>query len=486
MNFATATITELKRAMEGGEMTSVDIVRGYLARCEELNGALNAFVELYSEEALEEARAWDEKRANGETLPVLAGIPVGLKDNILVKGHIASAGSGILTNYTAAYDATVTERLKKAGAIILGRTNMDEAAMGSSTETSVYGPTKNPWNTAKVPGGSSGGSAVAVAVGLVPVALGTDTGGSVRQPASLCGVVGFKPTYGVNSRSGVIALSSSLDQVGVFARTAEDVLLVESVIAGEDARDATSAAVDPGVLFGEGVESLRGLRVGIPKEYFLDEMDPDVRARVEEAKDVLVAEGAEVVEVSLSHTSLALPTYYVIQPCEASSNLARYDGMRYGAPEGNETLEERYVKTRSAQFGREVKRRILIGTYALSSGYYDAYYKKALQVRAKIREDFDQVFEHVDVILGPTSPSVAWNLGEKFDDPVTMYLADIYTVSVNLAGLPGVSLPCGFVRDLPVGVQLIGRPFEDGRLLRIAEAYQKKTDWHTKTPGLET
>ena len=484
MNLAKATVQDLKHAMEAGETTSVNIVKGYLVRCEELNGALNAFIEIYKDEAMAQARIWDKKRADGEGLPVLAGIPIALKDNILVKGHIASAGSKILSEYVASYDATVVERLRKAGAIIFGRTNMDEFAMGSSGETSAYGVTKNAWNTNKVPGGSSSGSVTAVAAGLVPVALGSDTGGSIREPASLSGVVGFKPTYGRVSRYGLIALSSSLDQIGTFAHTSEDTALIMEVIGGRDERDATSVEED--LTIPELVDSeIKGLRVGIPKEYFLNEMDQTVRARVEEARDVLVAGGAEVIEISLPHTEYALPAYYVIQPCEASSNLARFDGIRYGVPEEGTTLEERYLKTRSAQFGREVKRRILLGTYALSSGYYDAYYKKALQVRAKVREDFDNAFKQVDVILTPTSPSVAWDLGEKFDDPVTMYLADIYTVSINLAGLPGISLPCGFVNDLPVGLQLIGKPFDEYTLFRTSAYYQSKTDWHRQSPGLE-
>ncbi|MDA1038451.1 MAG: Asp-tRNA(Asn)/Glu-tRNA(Gln) amidotransferase subunit GatA [bacterium] len=483
MNIATATISELKEAMETGEMTSVDIVKAYLARCDELNGALNAFVEIYKDEAMAQARIWDKARSNGDELPVLAGIPIGVKDNILVKGHIASAGAGILKHYTAAYNATVIERLQKAGAIILGRTNMDDAAMGSSTETSIYGPTKNPWNTNKIPGGTSGGSAAAVMAGLVPAALGSDTGGSIRQPASLCGVLGMKPTYGRVSRFGLIANASSLDQIGVLTRTTKDASLLLEVMSGHDKHDATSA--DEEVTIPELIDpEIKGLKIGIPKEYFLDEMDPDVRARVEEARDVLVQGGAEVVEISLPHTEYALAAYYVIQPCEASSNLARFDGIRYGKPEPSENLEDRYVKTRAAQFGSEVKRRIMLGTYALSSGYYDAYYKKALQVRAKVREDFENAFKEVDVILTPTSPGVAWDIGEKFEDPIAMYLADIYTISLNLAGLPGVSLPCGFIDGLPVGFQLIAPAFDEYTLFRMGNYYQSKTDWHKKTPEL--
>jgi aspartyl-tRNA(Asn)/glutamyl-tRNA(Gln) amidotransferase subunit A len=471
------TISDLKLAMENGETTSFEIVSACLRRCDELNGALKAFIEIFEKDALAEAKKWDDARASGVELPPLAGIPVAVKDNILVKGKKATAGSKILSEYVAAYDSTVVERLKKAGAIILGRTNMDEFAMGSSNENSAYGPVKNPWDTNKVPGGSSGGSAVAVAAGLVPAALGSDTGGSVRQPAALCGVVGLKPTYGANSRYGLIALASSLDQIGVFAKTVEDVALVESVIGGHDPRDATSVKHEM-PKFEIADAHANGLKIGIPKEYFLDEMDSEVRARVEEAKNVFADGGAEIVEISLPHTEYALAAYYVVMPCEASSNLARFDGIRYGKPAESNSLEERYVRTRSEGFGSEAKRRIMLGTYSLSAGYYDAYYKKALQVRAKVREDFDEAFKRVDLILTPTSPSVAWNIGEKFNDPLTMYLSDIYTVSVNLAGLPGLSLPCGFAHELPVGVQLIGKPFSENEIYRAGAYYQKKTDWH--------
>lgn len=475
--------TGLVRAQNAGEVTAEEIVRSFLKRIEEVNGGIHAFVEVYSDEAIEEAKRIDERRKNGEDTGPLAGVPVAVKDCILVQGHKATAGSKILGAYTAAYDATVVSRLRAAGGIIIGRTNMDEFAMGSSTETSAWGATKNPWDTERVPGGSSGGSAAAVAAGMVPLALGSDTGGSVRQPASLCGVVGIKPTYGRLSRYGLIALASSLDQVGVFARTASDAALVLSVCGGKDDRDATSVETD--AVIPELVEhDVKGLRVGLPEEYFLEGMDPEIRAAVEASAEVLREGGAKIEKISLPHTAYALATYYVVMPCEASSNLARFDGIRYGDPIATETLLARYTNTRGAGFGREAKRRIMLGTFALSAGYYDAYYKKALQVRAKIREDFDRAFEKVDMILTPTSPCVAWKLGEKFDDPLAMYLADIYTISVNLAGLPGISLPCGLVQGLPAGVQFIGKPFGEYTLLRASAYLQSKTDHHTRIPDV--
>ena len=484
MDLQNATIFELKEAMEKGEMSSLEIVNGYIARCNELNGALNAFVEVFEKEALAEARKWDKARANGGDLPPLAGIPIAIKDNILIEGKKTTAGSKILSEYTAVYESTTVKRLRDAGAIIFGRTNMDEFAMGASTETSAFGVTKNPWDTNKVPGGSSGGSAAAVAAGLVPVALGSDTGGSCRQPGSLTGVVGFKPTYGRISRYGLIALASSLDQIGILARTTKDAALILEIIEGEDEHDATS--VNEELTIPELIDvDVKGMTIGVPKEYFVDEMDDDIRTRVEEAIEVFKKGGAKIKKISLPHTEYSLATYYIILPCEASSNLARFDGIRYGEPASNESLLDRYTKTRSEGFGREVKRRIMIGTYALSSGYYDAYYKKALQVRTKIREDFDNAFRKVDLILSPTSPCVAWDIGEKFDDPLTMYMADIFTVSANLAGLPGISLPCGFVEDLPVGLQLLAKPFDEYSLFKAGVFYQEKTDWHTKTPGLE-
>jgi len=484
MNIQDMTIFDLREAMESGETTSLEIVKGYLARCDELNGALNVFVEIFEKEAISDAKKWDKARANNEELPPLAGIPIAIKDNILISGKKATAGSKILSEYTAVYDSTAVQKLRDAGAIIFGRTNMDEFAMGSSTETSSFGATKNPWNTNKVPGGSSGGSAAAVAAGLVPAALGTDTGGSVRQPASLTGVVGLKPTYGRVSRYGLIALASSLDQIGVFAHTAKDAALVLEIIEGEDEHDATS--VNEELTIPELLDvDVKGMTIGVPDEYFVDEMDSEIRSRVEDAIEVFKKGGAKIKKISLPHTEYSLATYYVILPCEASSNLARFDGIRYGAPAESETLLERYIRTRSEGFGREVKRRIMIGTYALSSGYYDAYYKKALQVRAKIREDFDSAFRKVDLILAPTSPCVAWDIGEKFDDPLTMYMADIFTTSANLAGIPGISLPCGLVENLPVGLQLLAKPFDEYSLFKAGAFYQDKTDWHTKSPGLE-
>ncbi|MDP2631223.1 MAG: Asp-tRNA(Asn)/Glu-tRNA(Gln) amidotransferase subunit GatA, partial [Candidatus Uhrbacteria bacterium] len=405
-----------------------------------------------------------------------------IKDNILVKGHVASAGSKMLENYTATYDATVIQRLKDAGAIIIGRTNMDEFAMGSSTETSFWGNTANPWDVSKVPGGSSGGSAAAVASGMVPVALGSDTGGSIRQPASLCGVTGLKPTYGRVSRSGLMALASSLDQIGVFANTATDAALILEVIEGGDEKDATSLDL-PNKTVTELINpSVEGLKIGVPKEFFVPGMDDEVRARVEEAIEVLKSHGAEIVEVSLSLTEYALPTYYIIQPAEASSNLGRFDGIRYGTRAESDKLQESYVHARGEGFGAEVKRRILLGTYILSAGYYDAYYKKAQAVRTAIQNEMNDIFKEVDVILGPTSPTVAWDIGEKFNDPIAMYLADIFTVTANIVGAPGISVPCGFAHNLPVGLQIMGSALDDGKVLQVAAAFQEFTDWHLKIP----
>ncbi len=447
------------------------------------NESIGAFLEV-SETAMEDAKHTDHARLRGEELGPLAGIPIAIKNCIQVQGWKTTAGSRILESHAAAYDATVIERLRAAGAVLIGATNMDEFAMGSSTETSHFGKTKNPWDKTKVPGGSSGGSAAAVAAGFALGALGSDTGGSIRQPASLCGVVGLKPTYGRVSRYGLLALASSLDQIGPFARTVEDAAMILEAIEGDDPRDATSVAGAETCVPELLPEDVAGLKLGVPKEYFIDGMDPDVKKSVREAIELLEKSGAEVHEISLPHTEYALATYYIIQPCEASSNLARYDGMRYGyAPTGDGLLDT-YTRARGEGFGAEVKRRIMLGSYALSKGYYDAYYKKALQVRTLIRQDFDEAFKHVDAIVSPTSPCVAWSLGEKFDDPLAMYLADIYTVSINLAALPAMSVPCGFAHDLPVGLQLIGKPFGEATLFRIGKRYQSITDWHTRTPTL--
>src|SRR3989338_6427284 len=445
------TITEAKKLMTEKKLTAVELVQGCLDAIAKKEQDVHAFLEVFADEALEQAKAVDAARAKGEELGALAGIPIAIKNVILIKDKKATAGSQILENYIASYDATVIERLRKSGAIFIGVTNLDEFAMGSSTETSHFGPTKNPWKLTHVPGGSSGGSAAAVTAGFALGATGSDTGGSIRQPAGLRGIVGMKPTYGRVSRYGLIALASSLDQIGVFAHTIEDAALLLQTIEGKDPKDATSVEL-PDTTIAEllKLENINGLKIGLPKEYFIDGMDPEVEARVGGAAKLLESHGAEVVEISLPHTEYALATYYILQPSEASANLERFDGMRYGHRSNGKTLTDTYKKTRGSGFGAEVKRRIMLGTFTLSAGYYDAYYKKALAVRALIRRDFDEAFKKVDVIVTPTSPGVAWPIGEKFNDPLSMYLADIFTVSLNLAGLPGVSVPCGFVHDLPV------------------------------------
>jgi aspartyl-tRNA(Asn)/glutamyl-tRNA(Gln) amidotransferase subunit A len=475
------TMRELAVALEAKEVSSEELVTQSLRTIEEKDGELHAFLEVF-EDALAQAKEVDHRRAQGESLHPLAGIPMALKDNILVQGKIASAGSHMLENYRAAYDATGVERLKQASLVIVGRTNMDEFAMGSSTENSHFGPTKNPWDKARVPGGSSGGSAVAVASGMVPLALGSDTGGSVRQPAALCGVSGLKPTYGRVSRRGLIALASSLDQISPFARSVEDLVWLMQVIEGKDPLDATTSDLESISIPSLVPQDIKGLRLGVPKEYFVKGMDEEVKQRVMEAIVVLERAGAEIAEVSLPHTSYALSAYYLIMPAEASSNLGRYDGLRYGYASQGNTLAETYERSRSEGFGQEVKRRIMLGTFALSAGYYDAYYKKATQVRGLIRQDFEEVFQRVDAVVCPTSPCVAWKLGEKMEDPLAMYLSDIYTLSANLAAIPALSVPCGFAHDLPVGLQLMARPFGEDMLYRLGMTYQSLTDWHTREP----
>jgi aspartyl-tRNA(Asn)/glutamyl-tRNA(Gln) amidotransferase subunit A len=479
MNIATLTIKEIEHLYHENIMTVEEVVQSYLAVINQHNKEINAVVEIF-EDVLDHARALDERRANGEELGPLGGIPIILKDNILVQGQIASAGSKMLEQYKASYHATVVERLLAADAIILGRANMDEFAMGSSTEHSLYGATKNPWDITKVPGGSSGGSIAAVAAGFAPIALGSDTGGSVRQPAALCGITGLKPTYGRVSRHGLMAMASSLDQISPCARTVEDVMHVMQVIEGRDTNDANTAVLDATSIPEMIEKNVKGLRVGIPKEYFIDGMDEGVRDAIKQVIETLKAQGAEVEEISLPHTKYAIATYYLIMSSEVSSNMARYDGVRYGYSSMGGRLEESYERTRGEGLSDEVKRRILLGTFALSAGYYDAYYKKALQVRSLIKQDFDEAFKRVDVILTPTTPTPAWDVGAKVDDPLQMYLEDIFTVPVSLATVPAISVPCGFVNDLPVGVQFIAKPFNEEMLYRVASTYQSLTDWHTR------
>lgn len=479
------TVIEIRDAIQGGE-SAEEITKYYLDRIKTEDVTVGAFLETFDDEALAAAKQIDEARENGEELPRLAGVPIAIKDNINIMGHTASAGSNMLAEHKAAYDATVVKKLKDAGAIIIGRLNMDEFAMGSSTETSAFKKTTNPWNEEKVPGGSSGGSAAAVAAGLVPAALGSDTGGSIRQPASLCGVTGLKPSYGRVSRYGLIALASSFDQIGPITTTAADAALILEVIQGADEKDATS--IDPReVAVAELLDkSFDGMKVGVPKEYFIDGMDDDIRKSVEDAIEIIKENGGEIVEVSLPLTEYALPTYYIIQPAEASSNLARFDGMRYGKRKEAGSLLESYLKARGEGFGAETKRRIMLGTYILSAGYYDAYYKKAQAVRTAMFDEFAEVFKEVDVLVTPTSPSVAWNIGEKFGDPITMYLTDVFTTTANIAGIPAISVPCGFSDDLPIGLQFIGKRNGDSDVLRAAAAFQNVTDWHTRFAEVKT
>ncbi len=476
------TIAELSSGLKAGEFSSEELTRAFLERIERLDGQLNSYVTVTAEQALAQARAADARIAAGEAGP-LTGVPIAHKDIFCTNGVRTSCGSKMLDNFIAPYDATVVNRFAQAGAVVLGKTNMDEFAMGSSNETSYYGPVRNPWDLDAVPGGSSGGSAAVVAARLAAGATGTDTGGSIRQPAALCGITGLKPTYGRVSRWGMIAFASSLDQGGPMARTAEDCALMLGAMAGFDPNDSTSVDREVPDYAATLNDSLQGLRIGLPKEYFGEGLDPEVAKVIEAAVAEYRALGAEVVEISLPNTSLAVPTYYVVAPAECSSNLSRFDGVRFGYRcENPKDLEDLYKRSRGEGFGPEVKRRIMIGTYALSAGYYDAYYLKAQQLRHLIRDDFVRAFEQVDVIMGPTAPSVAFNLGEKVDDPVTMYLSDIYTIAVNLAGLPGMSVPAGFVGKRPVGLQIIGNYFDEARLLNVAHKFQQVTDWHGRAP----
>ncbi len=495
--------TAMASLLRAGDTSSRELTLAAIAAAYRDNGALNAWLVIDDEAALAAADLADARlaaaRAEGggalDRLHPLCGVPVGLKDLVSVRGGQCTAGSRILAGYRAPYDAHVTERLRDAGAVIVGKLNMDEFAMGSSTEHSAYGPTANPWDLDRVPGGSSGGSAASVAAHHVPVSIGTDTGGSIRQPAALCGIVGIKPTYGRVSRYGIVAFASSLDQIGALARDTRDAALLLHAVAGRDERDSTSAPrpVDRDLLRlpgdDEAAASLAGLRLGLPREYFVAGMEPGVAARVREAVAALEAAGAEVVDVSLPHTEYGLAAYYIIAPAECSANLARYDGIRFGRAERGGDVLANYLATRGIGFGAEVKRRIMLGTYALSAGYYDAYYLKAQKVRTLIKSDFDAVFEAgVDALVAPTSPTVAWRLGAKLADPVAMYLTDVCTLPVSMAGLPGMSVPCGLSDGLPVGLQLIGPAWSELRLLRLARAYEAITAsaaWRSvEPPGL--
>ena len=479
----TKTIAQLAAGLRNGDFSSEELTRAYLDRIARHDDSLNSFITVSEEEALQQAQAADQRLKAGDST-ALTGIPVAQKDIFCTDGVLTTCGSRMLENFVAPYSATVIEKFNAVGAVMLGKTNMDEFAMGSSNETSYYGPVRNPWNTETVPGGSSGGSAAAVAARLAPAATGTDTGGSIRQPAGLCGITGLKPTYGRVSRYGMIAFASSLDQGGPLAQTAEDAAILLGTMAGFDTRDSTS--IDQAVpdYTANLNADIKGLKIGLPKEYFNEGLDAEVGKAVEAAIEEYKKLGAEIVDISLPKSHLAVPAYYVVAPAECSSNLSRFDGARFGHRcEAPQDLEDLYKRSRGEGFGPEVKRRIMIGTYALSAGYYDAYYLKAQKVRRLISEDFKQAFEQVDVIMGPTAPSVAFKLGEKKDDPITMYLSDIYTIAVNLAGLPGMSIPAGFVKQMPVGLQIIGNYFDEARLLNVAHRYQQVTDWHGRIPA---
>lgn len=482
------TISELTARLGRREVSAREAVQACIDRVNRIEGNLHAFISHNDADALAQAAAADQALAAGETHAQhpLLGVPIGIKDVLAVKDQPLNCGSRILGKFISPYDATAIEKLKAAGAIIYGRLNMDEFAMGSSTENSAFGVTRNPWDTTRIPGGSSGGSAAAVAADEVIATLGTDTGGSIRQPAALCGCVGMKPTYGRVSRYGLVAFASSLDQIGSFSKDVRDTATILKVISGHDPRDSTSvnqpvpdytAALDG---------NIKGLRLGLPREYMIGGLDPEVKAAVDVAVKQLQSLGATVEEISLPHTEYAAATYYIIAPAEASANLARFDGIRYGARVDGADPIELYCKTRGAGFGAEVKRRIILGTYVLSSGYYDAYYLRAQKVRTLIRQDFLKAFEKVDAIVTPTTPTAAFKIGEKSDDPLQMYLSDVFTISCNLAGICGVSLPCGFTKSpkLPIGLQLLGKPFGEETILKIAHAYEQGTSWHREKPSL--
>jgi aspartyl-tRNA(Asn)/glutamyl-tRNA(Gln) amidotransferase subunit A len=481
--FHTSTLTQLAAGLRQRKFSSVELTGACLARIEAHQGALNAFISVTREQALKEAASADRALAAG-TGGALTGVPIAHKDLFCTQGVRTSCGSRMLDNFISPYDATVVARLRQAGAVMVGKTNMDEFAMGSSNETSYYGPVRNPWDPSLVPGGSSGGSAAAVAARLVAGATATDTGGSIRQPAALCGVTGMKPTYGRVSRYGMVAFASSLDQAGTLTASAADAALMLREMAGFDANDSTSVDRQvPDYVAALG-EPLGGLKIGLLREFFEKGLDADNERRVREALRVYEGLGAKLTEVSLPHLPLSVPVYYVVAPAECSSNLSRFDGVRFGHRcENPRDLNDLYRRSRGEGFGAEVKRRIMTGTYVLSAGYYDAYYLKAQRVRSLINADFNRAFQSVDVLIGPTTPTPAFALGAKTSDPITMYLNDIYTIGANLAGLPAISVPCGFVRDLPVGLQIVGPHFSEARVLSVAHAFQQATDWHSRIPG---
>ncbi len=474
MELYKLTAHELTELLEKKEVKALEITESVFKRIEEIEEKVGSFVSLRKEKAIEDAKKTDEKIAKGEKLNTLEGIPVALKDNMVSKGDLSTASSKILYNYEGIYDGAMAKKLKENGSIIIGKTNMDEFAMGSSSETSYVKKTKNPWDLERIPGGSSGGAAASIAANQSIISLGSDTGGSIRQPASLCGVVGLKPTYGRVSRYGLIAFASSLDQIGPITKDVKDAALSMNVIAGYDEKDSTSVNIPVPDYTKFLTEDIRGMKIGVPKEYFIDGMEDGVKKTIFDSIEKYKSLGAEIVDISLPHTDYGVAAYYIIAPAEASANLARFDGVRYGyRTKEYENLVEMYTKTRSEGFGDEVKRRIMIGTYVLSAGYYDAYYKKAQKVRRLIKQDFDEAFKKVDVILTPTSPSVAFKIGEKSDDPIQMYLSDVFTISTNLAGIPGLAVPAGFSEKLPVGIQLLGKAFDEGTLLKAGYAFEK-------------
>ncbi len=482
MELPFLTIGEASGLIKRKEISPLEITESVLERIERLDGKLNSYITILADRALESAREAEKQIASGSYKGPLHGIPIGLKDIFVMEGAPSTCGSKMLESFFSPYDATVTAKLLESGAVIVGKNNMDEFAMGSSTETSYYGLTRNPWDLERVPGGSSGGSAAATAASLCLGSLGTDTGGSIRQPASFCGVVGMKPTYGRVSRFGMIAFASSLDQAGPLTKTVEDTAIILNAISGHDRRDSTCVNTPVPDYTLSLKDDLKGIKVGVPKEYFIEGMDREVEEAARKAIALIEDLGGDVIEISLPHTEYAVLTYYIIAPSEASSNLARYDGVRYGfRAEGAGSLRDMYFKTRAEGFGNEVKRRIMLGTYALSAGYYDAYYLKAQKVRTLIKKDFDDAFKKVDVIMAPTAPETAFKFGDKTDDPIKMYLSDVLTIPCNIAGLPGISVPCGFSSDgLPIGIQVLGKPFEEESVIHVAHAYERHAKWNEK------
>ena len=476
---------ELKEKIKTRELSCLQVTTAFLDNIKTIEPKIDAFNCLTQDSALQKAKELDSKIASGQKVGELCGLPIAIKDNLHIEGVKTTCSSKILQNYIAPYDAEVITRLKAADAVFVGKTNLDEFAMGSSTENSAFKTTKNPWDTSRIPGGSSGGSAAAVASLMSPFALGSDTGGSIRQPAALCGTVGLKPTYGRVSRYGLVAFASSLDQIGTFSKTTKDTALLLKTIAGFDEKDSTSATIDVPNYTELLEKNIKGMKIGLPKEYFEKGLDNEVEDALKEAIALYKDLGAQFVEVSLSNTNYAIAVYYIVAPCEASANLARYDGVKYGFRAECSNLLEEYEKTRDQGFGAEVKRRIMIGTYALSSGYYDAYYNKAQKARTLIKMDFENAFKKVDMLLTPTTPTPAFKIGEKSSDPLQMYLSDIFTISCNLAGLPGISIPCGFTKNnLPIGMQLLGKPFDEETLLSVAHQYETKTSWHRRVPNV--